>query len=495
MGRPLSRERRNQLLGLAFLTPNILGFLAFTVIPLVFSLALAFSNWDLKLHNMFKEEHIRFVFLDNVWRLLREKEFYQYLGNTLFLMLGIPLAIAGSLGAALLLSRDLSGGSRRVHGALAAGAVLCASVVALSLTGLHASAFAILLGGLAALLLVGGVAGGSAVYRTVFFVPHFTSGVAVFILWKKLYNPSTGPINNALAGPLAALGRTVNRTPETVVQAGLLLGLAGLCLLALWGISKLLELRRDGALGTLAALLPYALLLLPVLLAVYWSPWRAAGIGAAVVTLAAATLLFVRHRRHGIDFKAAPALGFGDAFMLAFLLMVAELVLLGLGSAAFRLPAWAKDGLEPPAWLSVYAWAKPAIMIMGLWGAIGSNNMLLYLAGLSNVPGELYEAADIDGASPFQRFWHVTWPQLAPVTFFIFIMSVIGGLQGGFEMARTMTNGGPAGSTTTLSYFIYNQGFNTGRLGYASGIAWTLFAMVFAVTLFNWKFGSRYVND
>ena len=134
-------------------------------------------------------------------------------------------------------------------------------------------------------------------------------------------------------------------------------------------------------------------------------------------------------------------------------------------------------------------------MIMGLWGAIGSNNMLLYLAGLSNIPTDLYEAADIDGASSFQRFWHITWPQLAPITFFIFIMSVIGGLQGGFEMARTMTQGGPFGSTTTLSYFIYNEGFTTGRLGYASGIAWTLFGMVFTVTMLNWKFGSRYVND
>ena len=74
-------------------------------------------------------------------------------------------------------------------------------------------------------------------------------------------------------------------------------------------------------------------------------------------------------------------------------------------------------------------------------------------------------------------------------------MSVIGGLQGGFEMARTMTKGGPFGSTTTLSYFIYNEGFNTGRLGYASSIAWTLFAMVFTATMLNWKFGSRYVND
>ena len=134
-------------------------------------------------------------------------------------------------------------------------------------------------------------------------------------------------------------------------------------------------------------------------------------------------------------------------------------------------------------------------MVMGFWGAIGSNNMLLYLAALTNVPGELYEAADIDGASSFQKFWNVTWPQLAPTTFFIVVMAMIGGLQGGFEMARTMTNGGPAGATTTLSFSIYTEGFVTGRLGYSSSFAWVLFAMVFSITMFNWKFGSRYVND
>jgi multiple sugar transport system permease protein len=74
-------------------------------------------------------------------------------------------------------------------------------------------------------------------------------------------------------------------------------------------------------------------------------------------------------------------------------------------------------------------------------------------------------------------------------------MSVIGGLQGGFEMARTMTKGGPAGSTTTLSYYVYTEGFETGRLGYASAVAWTLFLMVLVATLFNWKFGSRRTND
>ncbi|MDX1682427.1 MAG: sugar ABC transporter permease, partial [Phycisphaeraceae bacterium] len=147
-----------------------------------------------------------------------------------------------------------------------------------------------------------------------------------------------------------------------------------------------------------------------------------------------------------------------------------------------------------PKWLTDYHWAKPSLMIMSLWGAIGSNNMLLYLAALTNVPEELYEAADIDGAGRFQRFWHVTWPQLAPTTFFILVMSTIWGLQGGFEMARTMTQGGPAGATTTLSYFIYLEGFETGRLSFAAAVAWALFLLVLMLTMINWKFGNRYVN-
>jgi multiple sugar transport system permease protein len=175
--------------------------------------------------------------------------------------------------------------------------------------------------------------------------------------------------------------------------------------------------------------------------------------------------------------------------------MTLQYILLGLANVTHHLPAMATDGLAAPEWLTEYYWAKPSIMIMMLWAAIGSNNMLLYIAGLNNVPVELHEASSIDGASTWQRFYHVTWPQLAPVTFFIVVMSIIWGLQGGFEMARIMTEGGPAGATTTLSYFVYSEGFLTGRLAYASGIAWTLFFLVFAVTLFNWRFGNRYVND
>ena len=129
--------------------------------------------------------------------------------------------------------------------------------------------------------------------------------------------------------------------------------------------------------------------------------------------------------------------------MISLGVMVAMFVALGVAAVMLNLPGMVADpadpGLHPPAWLNDYDWAKPALMFMGFWAAIGSNNMLLYLAALTNVPQELYEAADIDGASRLQRFWNVTWPQLAPTTFFITVMSVIGGLQGGFESARTMT--------------------------------------------------------
>jgi multiple sugar transport system permease protein len=132
---------------------------------------------------------------------------------------------------------------------------------------------------------------------------------------------------------------------------------------------------------------------------------------------------------------------------------------------------------------------------MALWAAIGSNNMILYLAALSNISPELYEAANMDGASQGQRFWNVTWPQLAPTTFFIGVVGVIQGLQGGFEMARPMTQGGPAGATTTLSYFIFTEGFDTGRLGYASAVAWFLFILVFILSLLNFRFFNRHADE
>ena len=146
-------------------------------------------------------------------------------------------------------------------------------------------------------------------------------------------------------------------------------------------------------------------------------------------------------------------------------------------------------GIEGPDWLTDYYWAKPALMLMNLWGAMGGTNMLLYLAGLQGIPQELYEAAEVDGANRFQRFWKITVPMLAPTNFFIFTMSVIGGFQGGFDAAYVMTGGGPAGATTTLSYYIYNHAFVYFNMGYAAAIALVLSVLVFLITALNWKFG------
>jgi multiple sugar transport system permease protein len=151
-------------------------------------------------------------------------------------------------------------------------------------------------------------------------------------------------------------------------------------------------------------------------------------------------------------------------------------------------------GIEGPKWLQSVTWAKPALMLMGFWTAVGGYNMILYLAALQNVPLDLYEAADIDGASRWQKFWAITWPMVSPTTFFIFTMSIIGGLQGGFEQAMVMTGGGPAGATTTISYYIYNHAFAWNHMGYAAAIAWALFAVVFVMTLLNWRFGGKVVH-
>lgn len=480
--------------GLGFLGPNGLGFLVFTLVPLVISFLMAFTNWDIRRHNMFSGEAVRFAGLANFVRLFAEPDFMQYFGNTLFFMMGIPISMAGSLGAALLLSRDLGSSRGRVWRWMLCTALLTGALSLLVALGCGATATTLCLFGLAVTILAGGSAGGTTVYRAIFFSPSFTSGVATFLLWKKIYSPHTGPVNGVLAPLLTGLEGVVNAVPPGWIQAGGLLCAAAIAFLLFRSALRLARAWRDGEAGAFSVVLAVVLLATPVALALFWSPtWATSAIVVGSGILSAGHLaLCTAHRRlypcsgdRGLAITAIPA---GAVAVLA-------CALLGMTCVMHHLPAMCRTGLTPPNWLGAYHWAKPALMIMGFWASIGSGNMLMYLAGLSNISPELYEAADMDGASKSQRFWHITWPQLAPITFFIFVMSVIGGLQGGFETARTMTAGGPAGATTTISYFIYSEGFITGRLGYASAASWALFMLVFSVTLFNWRFGNKYTGE
>ena len=147
----------------------------------------------------------------------------------------------------------------------------------------------------------------------------------------------------------------------------------------------------------------------------------------------------------------------------------------------------------PPDWLGTVQWSKPSLILMGLWGGLGGYNMILYLAALQGVPSSYYEAAEIDGAGPWAKFWAVTWPMISPTTFFILVMSIIGGFQSGFMTANIMTGGGPAGSTTTVEYYLYQTAFEKFNMGYASAIAWFIFAVILILTRLTWRIGGRVV--
>lgn len=310
-------RRREIATAWLFLAPNLVGFVVFTLGPVVASACLAFTRWDLfhapkwvGLQNFISllgfsrssDDGVRILGLARVPYVPNDPFFWQYLYNTGYLMLAIPATLFGSLMLAIALNQ-------RIRGVV--------------------------------------------IYRTLYFLPSVTAGVAVLVLWKWLYNTDIGLINSVL------------------VRVGV---------------------------------------------------------------------------------------------------------------------------ANPPDWLGSSTWAKPALMIMGFFMGVGGSSMILYLAALQGVPRDLYEAAQIDGATGRQQFRHITWPLIAPTTFFLAIMSVIGGFQGGFMQAYVMTAGGPAGSTTTLEYYIYNKAFAVFNMGYASAISWFLFVLILIVSLATWRYGGRSVQ-
>lgn len=147
--------------------------------------------------------------------------------------------------------------------------------------------------------------------------------------------------------------------------------------------------------------------------------------------------------------------------------------------------------LQSPNWLNDMEWAKPSLILMMLWGAGGG--MILWLAGLKGIPQSLYEAAAVDGATMFQQFRTVTIPQLTPYIFFNLIMGLIGTLQI-FGQAFIMTQGGPANQTLFFAYHLFNNAFRYGQMGYASAMAWLLFAITLVLTVIQLRASRRWVH-
>lgn len=550
----IGSTRGRVLIALAFLLPNLLGFLVFTAGPVLFSAYMSFTDWSLAEHNAATGATPEFIGLDNYRRLLVGDEahlFWDYFWNTVYLMIGIPLSIVGSLALAIMLNIKCEPTTRRgrTRGAtIAVVATLAAAGGVWLLTSPGAApdptspewaalsqevglgtmrAYDVALtrsnAAVAATLVFGavvtmGLLFGTIFFRTVFYLPTLLAGVAMFLLWKTIYRPDGGLINAGLAPVLGVLETLVRATPAWLWYGlgGLLLGASVLlgARLLVGGVRKL----GAGEAGVAALLgrvfiavtlvgcgggLAWVSVQLPER-SLFATGWE----GLDAQDLAEIREVILREvpgaDRESLDIiveqlgsnihprAASQIFSSSSARTPEDAALIRELAF----SRSSRVNAGyaAGEGLRAPAWLQSERWAKPAIILMGVWLGIGGGNMLLYLAGLSNIPPELYEAAAIDGATGWQRFIHVTWPQLAPTTFFIVIMSTIGGLQGGFEQVMIMTEG--KYDTIVLTYYQYIVAFkDRADLGLASAIAWIMFAMIFVMTAINFRLGSRMTND
>jgi len=149
-------------------------------------------------------------------------------------------------------------------------------------------------------------------------------------------------------------------------------------------------------------------------------------------------------------------------------------------------------GIQGPKWLYSTTWAMPSIILMSLWGVGGS--MVVFLAGLQGIPEHLYEAAELDGAGEWGKFWNVTIPMISPVIFFNMIVTIIFAFQI-FDQVYIMTSGkgGPANATLVYVLYLYRQGFEYFKMGYASALALILFLIILGITVFQFAVARRWV--
>lgn len=305
--RRLKGSTLESMVAYVFMAPLILGFVLFMGGPILFSLFLSFAHWD----GISGLSNIRWVGLQNFQDMSGDPRFYKAVYNTfIFTAASVPLGMVGGILVALLMNQKLKG---------------------------------------------------IAFFRTIFYLPSVTAGVASAFLWFFIFQPDYGLLNYCI------------------------------------------RLMGDVA-----------------------------------------------------DFFLRLTLHFDVNF-------------------------------RGPQWLADPAWVHSAYVIMTLWG-VGSS-MIIYLAGLQGIPEQLYEAADIDGASTWQQFMNVTLPMLSPIIFFNLILTVIGSFQI-FTQAFVLSggNGSPADAALFYVLYVYQEAFRLFNFGYASALAWLLFLVVLMVTLVQFKF-------
>jgi multiple sugar transport system permease protein len=149
-------------------------------------------------------------------------------------------------------------------------------------------------------------------------------------------------------------------------------------------------------------------------------------------------------------------------------------------------------GIAPISWLGSAAWVLPSVIIMDVWKNTGFA-MIIFLAGLQNIPKDYYEAARLDGAKAVQLFLRITFPLLSPTIFFVLVIFMIGAIQV-FDTIIVLTGGGPGDASKSVVIYIYEQAFQNFDLGYASTVAMTLFVIILIFTLLQFWFSRRWVH-
>lgn len=273
---------------------------------------------------------------------------------------------------------------------------------------------------------------GRSIYRVIYYLPHLVPSVVVAILWMWMFNPQFGILNVVLA-------------PFGKMLAFLLRPFAA---------------AKVGVPGWFALFLVIAT----------FTGWRWLKGKTADVDLRS-------ENRDSFLLASRIALGvFAAALLFALAVWIHPIDL-----EKIRSPGWLTDANPLPSGLSIApSWALWALIYMAMWGV--GQMAVIYLAKLQDVPLELYEAADLDGANWWQKTRHITIPMISPVILFNVVMGIIGAFQV-FTEPYIMTAGGPEDKTRFVAMFIYDQAFQYQRLGYASAVAWVLFLVIVALTM------------
>jgi multiple sugar transport system permease protein len=150
-------------------------------------------------------------------------------------------------------------------------------------------------------------------------------------------------------------------------------------------------------------------------------------------------------------------------------------------------------GVTMPRWLGSMEWAIPSLIMMGLWSTVGGASMIIFLAGLQDVPVELLEAAEIDGAGRWRKFWNITIPMLSPVVLFNLVIGIIGALRV-FDTAFVATAGGPGYATWFISLHIYQTAFVYFDMGYAAALSWILAVIILVMTMVQLQLSKSWVH-